>query len=46
MVRKYGNKGFIRQLDGTYAVLIHPVNGYLEAEQIEAIYRLAKQYEG
>ncbi|RPF42579.1 nitrite/sulfite reductase ferredoxin-like protein [Thermodesulfitimonas autotrophica] len=44
MVRKYGNKGFIQQLDGTYAVLIHPVNGYLEAEQIEAVYRLAKQY--
>lgn len=44
MVRKYANKGFIQQLDGTYAVLIHPLNGYLEAEQIEAIYRLAKQH--
>ncbi|MEW6546215.1 MAG: nitrite reductase [Bacillota bacterium] len=41
---KYAHKGFIQQLDGTYAVLIHPVNGYLESEQLEAVRRLAQRY--
>lgn len=44
MIKKYANKGFIQQLDGTYAVLIHPVNGYLEPEQLETIRRLTQQY--
>lgn len=35
---------FIRQLDGTYAVIIHPINGYLEPEQLETIWMLTKQY--
>ncbi|WPX09896.1 nitrite/sulfite reductase domain-containing protein [Anaerocellum danielii] len=46
MVKKYINKGFIQQLDGSYAVIIHPVNGYLEPEQLETIWRLSKQYGG
>lgn len=44
MIKKYANKGFIQQLDGTYAVLIHPLNGYLEPEQLETIRRLTQQY--
>ncbi|WP_338825460.1 hypothetical protein MHOCP_10370 [Moorella humiferrea] len=44
MIKKYANKGFIQQLDGTYAVLIHPLNGYLEPEQLEAIRKLTQQY--
>ncbi|WP_338834729.1 hypothetical protein MHLNE_10410 [Moorella humiferrea] len=44
MIKKYANKGFIQQLDGTYAVLIHPLNGYLEHEQLEAIRKLTQQY--
>ncbi len=44
MMQKYVNKGFIQQLDGTYTVLIHPVNGYLKPEQIETVYKLANQY--
>lgn len=44
MIKKYANKGFIQQLDGSYAVLIHPLNGYLEPEQLEAIRKLTQQY--
>lgn len=44
MSKKYANKGFIQQLDGTYAAIIHPVNGYLEPEQLETIRRLTQQY--
>lgn len=44
MIKKCANKGFIQQLDGTYAVLIHPLNGYLELEQLETIRRLTQQY--
>ncbi|MGI6285069.1 hypothetical protein SEF58_04535 [Neomoorella humiferrea] len=44
MIKKYANKGFIQQRDGTYAVLIHPLNGYLEPEQLEAIRKLTQQY--
>lgn len=44
MIKKYANKGFIQQLDGTYAVLIHPLNGYLEPEQLQTIRRLTQHY--
>jgi NAD(P)H-nitrite reductase large subunit len=44
MIKKYANKGFIQQLDDSYAVLIHPLNGYLEPEQLEAIRKLTQQY--
>jgi len=44
MVKKYVNRGFIQQLDGSYAVVIHPVNGYLDSEQLETICGLTKQY--
>jgi len=44
MTKSYTNKGFIQQLDGTYAALIHPVNGYLESDQLESIQRLAQRY--
>ncbi|MCG0278648.1 MAG: nitrite reductase [Thermanaeromonas sp.] len=44
MLKKYANRGFIPQFDGSYAVLIHPLNGYLTPEQLEAISRLAREY--